>query len=435
MKKLLLGISALLFLSVVSFAQDGKSEFKDAKKAYGSFKLDETNNQDKLQEAVDAIEVAITGSEMMNDASAWLMRGDIYNSIATQIINVRTLQFGDTEKLPKIDMPAVLAMESYMKGLELAEKKYQIKDAMKGLQTVQGSLSNLGIYAYEEKKYDFAHQNFDGVLAIHKVLKEKEEASSLDDPENFKYQTYLTGLAAMNSDKMEVAKGHFQYLYDQDYDQSTIYEALYKVTAEEDLDKAYQYLEKGRQKYPDDVTILFAEINHFLKAGKLDELIAKLKLAIEKEPTNLSLYTTLGNVYDQLYQKEYEINKEKAQEYFDNAKKYYQEALKIDSDNFDAYYSIGALYYNKAAFMAKSLNDIKDNDEYEKARLELLDQFDQALPFFKDAEIRNPNDVNTLIALKEIFAKKDDFETSNIFKTRLETVQGGGTNDGSNLKK
>jgi hypothetical protein len=39
--------------------------------------------------------------------------------------------------------------------------------------------------------------------------------------------------------------------------------------------------------------------------------------------------------------------------------------------------------------------------------------------------------MNTLIALKEIYAKKDQLDLSKEFKTRLELVQGGGKNEKS----
>jgi hypothetical protein len=58
----------------------------------------------------------------------------------------------------------------------------------------------------------------------------------------------------------------------------------------------------------------------------------------------------------------------------------------------------------------------------------MISEFDKALPYFKKAESINSNDQNTLIALKEIFAKKNDMKMSGEFKSRLETVQGGGKN-------
>jgi len=35
----------------------------------------------------------------------------------------------------------------------------------------------------------------------------------------------------------------------------------------------------------------------------------------------------------------------------------------------------------------------------------------------------NSKDFNTILALKEIYAKKDDFETSNKYKVRLEAMK------------
>ena len=48
--------------------------------------------------------------------------------------------------------------------------------------------------------------------------------------------------------------------------------------------------------------------------------------------------------------------------------------------------------------------------------------FDKALPYFEQAEKIEPKDKNTLIALKEIFAKKSQFDKSNAYKTKLESL-------------
>jgi hypothetical protein len=37
--------------------------------------------------------------------------------------------------------------------------------------------------------------------------------------------------------------------------------------------------------------------------------------------------------------------------------------------------------------------------------------------------------LNTLIALKEIYARKDDLEKSNVFKERIDRIQAGETID------
>jgi tetratricopeptide (TPR) repeat protein len=201
--------------------------------------------------------------------------------------------------------------------------------------------------------------------------------------------------------------------------------------------EALAILEKGKEKFPGNTDLLFAEINYFLKMEKLSELIGKLETAIEKEPDNVSLYTTLGNVYDNLYSRETEAgNDERATEYFDKALKYYKAAVEKAPDMADAVYSIGALYFNKAVVYNKSIQEL-EGEGFSKENLAKMEDmeakrdklFDEALPHFKKAEKMNPNDQNTLIALKEIFARKNQLDLSKEFKTRLENVQKGVKNE------
>lgn len=438
MKKLILGIFALVLFAAAVQAQDAK----EAKKAFNAFNLDQ-GNKDKLKEAVEAINGTPSGEDA-EDPSFYLLKGDIYSAVAQQIAVVKQTGLGTEDELPQVDMLALKAFEAYKMGMEVNNKakkpkKYHTKSAIKGIQDVQGHLYNMGIYAYEAQSYEEAYKHFSAGLEAHKILKDNGEASSMDDETALMDQKYIAGLAALNGNMVDKAAPFFEELYKASYDKAAIYEALYTLKSkgdDADMDAAYQYLKAGREKYPEETSLLFAEINHFLKINKLDELIGKLETAIEKEPENLTLYITMGSVYDNLYQREFKAgNLEKADEYFDKALDYYNQTLAKDSKDFDAQYSIGALYYNRAANMTAELNELANDfskegmKKYEAKKVEIFAEFDKALPFFQKAESLNPNSVNTLIALKEIYARKDDLETSTIFKDRLDKVQGGGSND------
>ncbi|TXB69530.1 tetratricopeptide repeat protein [Phaeodactylibacter luteus] len=436
MKKLIFALAAILMVFAAQ-AQDGKKAVRKASSALGAFNLDQTNNRAKLQEAIDEIEVAVNDPETAKDAKTHLTKGEIYNEIANQYLIAAQLN-QSTEGLPKVDNAAEMAAGAYIKAYELAEKKWEIRDACKGMLQAQGHLSNAGVAAFQETG-DFAkaYKDFKMVLDLDEILKKEGEASSLPSDEEYNNQLYITGLAALNANEMDAAKMYFQKLYDMKYDKPAIYESLYKINAGDDeasMEEAYKYLEEGRKLFPDEVSILFAEINHFLRLGKLDALIDKLKAAIDKEPENTSLYSTLGNVYDNLYQKEQQAgNEAKAEEYFSNSLDYYQQAIDKDPKYSDAIYSIGALYYNKAALMTQELNKYADDyskeglKKYEEIKEKVFAEFDKALPYFQRAEALNPSDLNTLIALKEIYARKDDLEKSNEFKERIDKVQAGET--------
>ncbi|MCY7327942.1 MAG: hypothetical protein LH618_05300, partial [Saprospiraceae bacterium] len=94
-------------------------------------------------------------------------------------------------------------------------------------------------------------------------------------------------------------------------------------------------------------------------------------------------------------------------------------------------YMLGALYYNKAAAINQEMTTL-DNSQaalkrYKTLNEQMLALFDQALPHFQKAESLDPNDLNTLLALNEIYARKED-DLSLEIKKRLDVVKGGGKN-------
>ena len=96
-----------------------------------------------------------------------------------------------------------------------------------------------------------------------------------------------------------------------------------------------------------------------------------------------------------------------------------------DPQNFDATYSIGALYYNKAASMTSELNKLSNDFSAAGTKKIQCHQigngrnfFEQGLPFFQKAEELDPNDLNTMIALKEIYARKGKMDKAAEYKAK-----------------
>lgn len=435
MKKSLVFLLGFLFLAVYSQAQeDGVKLAKKAGKALTSYNIDPTNNASKLEEAKTEINQALKTPDAQVVASAWITKGDVYNTflqrdMAKRLIDPKAPLTGDNDALE--------AFNGYQKGFELATKKYEKSDALKGISEVQGHLINIGITKYEAGDYEKAFLSFQAVLQSHETLSANDQKSLLDDKEQYENQVYITGLAAQLAKRDSDAVTYYEKLYKAGTDKPAIYEGLYNIKVEQgDEAGAQKILEEGRKKFPNDSGLLFAEINDYLKRGKLEELIDRLNQAIKQEPNNIQLYITLGSVYDNLYQRELQAkNDAKANEYFDSAKKEYETAMAKDSTNADAVYSLGALYYNKAAFRTQELNNLPEDfssagmKKYEILKNEVMGLFDQALPHFQKAESLNPNDMNTLIALSEIFARKDDLEKAGEFKKRLEVLKEGKKNE------
>lgn len=441
MKKLFFSLLSLFLVTGVLMAQDPGKAFKEAKKANSKFATaDEDKKEEYLTAALASINTATEGIDAFegkNLTKVWLLRGEIYNALADWDVKKTVI---DQAYVPKDKNSALEAFNAFKMTIETATKSYFKKDAINGLKSTASHLGNFGLMAFNRKDYATAFENYKTVLDLKELLEANDNNEVLSVEEDFNRQMYLTGMCAMGAEKNTEALTYLEKLYAKGYDEAGLYDALYKLKIESSEEEALDILSKGRLKYPDDEGLRVAEINYYMSNNKFDELVGKLQKAIEADPKNLSYYNALGNTFDNLFQNEAKNgDKAKAQEYFDNALSYYNQALEVDGTNFFALYNIGVLYVNKANGLVGEMKALEDKGDYSKAGLRAVEakkseadkEFAAGLPFFQKAEALNPNDINTLIALKEIYARSEDFEKSNEFKKRMETVEAGGTNDSS----
>lgn len=430
MKRFLLNAMILMLAVSVSYGQEYKKQLKNANKLLSKYYQDLDGNKASLDEALALIDVVFQSEDAMASADAWNAKGQMFNEIGKNEMNKKILeeQLGKTVRLNTPDA-GLIALAAFEKGMGLAVKKS--KDAINGIKENEEVVNNIGITFFQSNDYDSAYKNFNAGIEAYKILNANKEKSrlDLDDVRNDHY--FYTAVAGhLTNGKYDVLP-ILKELYQVKYNHPMVYEALFTLTVDKDEAQALKYLETGKQMAPDDSSLLFAEINYYLRAGKLDILIGKLKAAIDREPDNVSVYTTLGNVYDQLNQRERNAgNVAEANKYFDLAFDYYGQALDKNPNTFDAMYSQGALYYNKAASMTNQLNELSNdfsaagNKKYKALKDEMDGYFNEALPYFIKAENLDPKDLNTKIALKEIYARNGDFEKSDEYKKKIENMGG-----------
>ncbi len=433
MKRFLLNVFILMLTVSVSYGQEYKKQIKSANKLLSKYYLDQIANKASLDEAVAMINTAFQSEEAMNSPEAWISKGQIFNEIAKTEMTKKILddQMGKSGVLNTPDA-GVIALQSFEKAMALAQKKSQTKDAIAGIKENEEVVNNLGIVYFQTNDYDQAYKNFNAGVKDYEYLKKNGEKSRLDDQTARNDHYFYTSVAGYFGNEKQDVLPLLKELYAAKYTHPLVYEALFTLTVDQDEPKAMEYLETGKKVNPDESSLLFAEINHYLKVGKLDVLIGKLKAAIAKEPENVSVYTTLGNVYDQLNQRERASgNIAEADKYFDLAFDYYGQALAKNPNTFDAIYSQGALYYNKAAGMVDKLNELSNdyspagNKKYKALKDEMDGYFTKALPYFIKAEDVDPKDLNVKIALKEIYARQGELEKSQEYKKKIEQLGGG----------
>lgn len=428
MKNLLFILLSLVMAVNVGTAQDYKKLLKNASKNLGKYNLDPVNNADKLTESLALVDEAFATDEAKASGKAWLTKGTIFNELSNADISKKFLSATPIS----LNNPnaALTAYEALMKSIELLENGGDKKKAYKALIETEGHLHNTGIFMYQEQKFAEAFANFDAETTASKMIIAGEQKSRLEDPAFMSDHILTTAVSGYYAKNYEGAKPYLMKMYEAGGAEPFVYEALYNMNSETDEAAAIKYLEEGRVAHPADQGLMFAEINYYLKKGEIENLVTKLEKAAEMEPDNMSITVTLGSVYDQLSVKSAEAGDDaKSKEYFDKAMMTYNNVIAKEPTNFDATYSIGALYYNKAASMTEGLNKLADDyskagtAKYNEMKKDMDALFMEAMPHFLAAEKINPTDGNTLIALKEIYARSNQLDKSAEYKAKYEALE------------
>ena len=429
-------INLILISVLTSTMVFGQAEatLKTADKSLKKYYLDNSNT-DALMTAKTAIMEAFETGGLDANGTAQLLKGKIFNEVANSDIRAKTVADATSGKADfKIPNPTagVTAATALAEALKLAEKKGTKREAITGLTESEGILNNMAIFAYQAEDFKSAFENFKSSLEISEVLKAAGSDTRLNDAAIMEEQKFFAAVCANSAGMGAEAKPLLMDLYNSGSKEVYVYNSLYEIANEAGDPDALTYLDKGMEVAPDDTSLLFSKINYYLGKGQLNDLIGSLKDAIAAEPDNITVYTTTGSVYDQLAgQAREQGDQAKVKEYFGEALNYYNQALAKDPENFDVNYSIGQLYYNKAAAMVGTINDLSGDispagmKAYDAKKLEMDGLFKQALPFFQKAEGIDDNDLNTVIALKEIYARLNDLQMSNKYKTKYEALNAG----------
>ncbi|MCB9677651.1 MAG: hypothetical protein H6737_21275 [Alphaproteobacteria bacterium] len=418
-------VAAALVCAPPAFAGSGKSALKTARVYQERWEVE--SEESHLTKAAESFAQAVADPGVASSAGTWLVGGEIASSIASA--HWRAVKDGRVADLPPLEAGALAAADAYEKALSLQPKKTEIGAAHAGLRNAIGVLLQEATQLYDAQRYDAAITRYDRILAVHQALKEAGQESPLDEDGGVVSIRLAIGLTAWAGGESDRARAIFTELEAAGVDRPAVYEALYQSTLETDPDAARAWLQKGRERHPDEVGLLFAEINDLLKRGEHTVLLERIDDALAKEPANTQLYLVLGTVHQEL------ADASRAKGDADGAATHLAEAdaalkkgLEHDPGSVPLHIELGALHFNAAARVGAALLEVDDPVRYEAMRETLVSEMRAALPYFQEAEKRDPNDVTTLNALKDIYAHLEDFPMSKEFGGRLLEVLNGGSN-------
>jgi tetratricopeptide (TPR) repeat protein len=354
----------------------------------------------ELDKAKNMIDPAILHEKTKTWSKTWYYRGLIYYSM-----------YGNKDYGKLDPNPLQVAYESFKKSIEIEPKGDYADDIKLQMKKLTIQFFNAGLGEFSKKNYDNALNYFADVLSI--------------DPTDT-VAILNSAITATRAGKLDKAIEFYNTLIKMKYNDSKVFGTLANIYIQQkDTAKYFEVIEQGRKQYPDSLDLLKLEINYFLITKKSDQAIDRINIALQKSPKDNILWFALGNIYDKLASENYEAGKTTEQEAnFAKAESAYKKAIEIKPDYFDAYFDLGAMYFNLAAAMIKKANDIDASNikAYNDAKEKFDGKLKQAQPYLEKALELQPKDEGTLSSLKQLYAHLGLMDKSNEMKKRMDEL-------------
>jgi tetratricopeptide (TPR) repeat protein len=335
-----------------------------------------------LAEAKDMIDAATTYEKTMDDGKTWYYRGLIYAAIDTT---------SSAAAKGLAEDPFKTAMESFAKADQMgkAGSEYFVTDPNSIVPVTKtqqiGQLANWylnrGAQLYQADSLEEALKNF-----------EKTQTVLPDDTIAYFY----AGFVANAMDDHDEALENFRKYLEKGGTSSDAYSLMINTYSgpKEDKEKALELAREAKAKFPENEEFPKVEIGLLIDLNKIEEAKTGLEAAVQREPDNKTYHFYLGYVNSKL-------------ENWEEAKKNFAEALRVDPSYFDAQYYLAQVYLIDASKIMDQLKNlgISAADKKKQAGLDklLVEKYKVALPHWEKAEKLKPNDLDVLDRLRTIY--------------------------------
>lgn len=378
------------------------------------------NDPESLVKAKEAIDTASANADTKDQAKTQFYRGQIYlsifdNNLRTQTEKLTTISDPNKKTLAGyLNTPSVeleVAYEAYVKAKSLDEKKNFKADIENGIARIGVHFTNKAIADYNAKNYANALPSFEKSYEINGA----KDTTTLGN----------CALVAERAGAYEKAKSYYQKMIDTKQGLGSTYSSLVSVYfMMKDTAGGIDILKKGRAAYPNDIGLLISETNNFLKNNKSSEALTNLNQAIQAKPSDANLYLVRGNIYDNLANPKDNTGNDLSKpidydEKIKMAEADYKKAIELKPDYFDALYNLGVLYNNHGVVFSKQADKITDLAKYKAENEKATAEFSRAMPVLEKALEVNPKDRNTMIALKQIYARMQLLDKLKVINEKL----------------
>jgi tetratricopeptide (TPR) repeat protein len=356
----------------------------------------------KLDEAKDMIDVCIGDEKLKVDAKTWFYRGLIYASIDTTEVNTsyKALSPNAFE----------VSMDAFAKADELnktSKNELFYQDAMGLPVTKSMVLEQLGYYYLNAGAVAYQDDDFDGALAQFM----KTQKIMPKDTTAFFY----AGFVAQANEDYDASLSNLEKYISLGGKSPDAYALIYSIYQgpKDDKEKALKVVQDAKKKFPADPNFPKYEIGLLIDLDRIDNAKKSLEEEVKREPNNKIIHFYLGYVNSRL-------------ELYEDAKKNFNDALKIDPTYFDAQYYLAQVYLIDADKVKREMDNLGISADDKKKKLELdkqlVEKYKVALPYWEKAEKMNPSDTEVLDKLSIIYYYLGDEKNEKRVSQRLKEL-------------
>jgi tetratricopeptide (TPR) repeat protein len=393
MKKILLTFLLLTLSAYFSFSQKSNLVKADNYRKYEEY--------DKAKEAIDE---ATANEQTKGMEKTWYYRGLIYHAL----YNNPTFGY-------LCDHCLETAYEAFTKANAINPKnEWSSEIASVRFPLLGRDFFDRGVKQFNNAQFAEALNSFE---KVQKIL--PSDTSSILN----------SAYSAEKAKDFDKAKDYYNRLITMHFKDPAIFMSLSNIYKQQkDTVHALLTIQEGKKVFPDSMNIILTEINLLLALGRSNEAIAAIDNAIKREPKNASLYMALGSSYDNVANPRDANGNELTRpvnysELMTKAEQAYQKGLQVNPNSYELNYNLGAIYFNQAAELANTANNLKSVAEYDKAKLRYIAKFQDAQPYLERALELSPNDKSTLISLRQLYLQTNQTEKYNKIKAILDNMK------------
>ena len=356
----------MILLAVLLTANVMMAQKKDRTDAYMY------NKNGQYAKAMASIEKCVNheqfaGMKPNDQAQAWLYRAAIYQNI---------IQSGDEALIAQAPNALEIVYESLMNCMKNPEYLNDNKQEIyQRVGNVMNTYYTKGADDYNTGKFAEAAPMFKKAYDIAKSL----GSSDANDMLNF------AATSALRAEDYATALGYFNELKNNGVDGVDVYKHLAACyNGMGDSENAMAMINAGLEKDPSDASLIVEKVNAYMKEGKSVEAVEDINKLLALDPQNAQLLFVLGTIYGDENNKDvYDTEK---------AKKYYEDAIEINPDYYDAIYNLGALYITMSNKLKTEANELPLNKvkEYNDLVKQAEDLVRTGLPYVKKAYETQP---------------------------------------------